>query len=197
MGHQGKRRVVSCPPQSQSQIQSQSHVVIILLDCLIWKTTEKLVPWCSMRVSMYYELLKYNWHVHWLLSIHNEPFLSMNIRSLRRQKVLGSRNGVYGTPWWDMFVEWLKSYDCYLWLRSSSLSLITGLQSVQLINKIMLSIYPWLLFHPYSTCWILNSVVLILFFLLLLLLLFFTFSCLLCYFRFNKLFNISWQHTHA
>lgn len=36
---------------------------------------------------------------------------------------------------WDMFVEWLKSYDCYLWLRSSSLSPNTGLQSVQLINN--------------------------------------------------------------
>lgn len=114
---------------------TKSYAVdIILLDCLIWKITEKLVPWCSMRVSIYYELLKYNWHVHWLLSIHNEPFLSMNIRPLRLKKVPGSRNGVYGTPWWDMFVEWLKSYDCYLWLRSSSLSLNTGLQSVQLIK---------------------------------------------------------------
>ena len=122
MGHKG--RGLSCPSQSQSQ----SHVVIILLDCLIWKTTEKLVPWCSMRVSIYYELLKYNWHVHWLLSIHNEPFLSINIRSLRLKKVPGSRNGVYGTPWWDVLVEWVKPYDCYLWLRSSSLSLNTGLQ---------------------------------------------------------------------
>ena len=132
-GTQGKRRVMSCPSQSQSQ----SHVVIILLDCLIWKTTEKLVPWCSMRVSIHNELLKYNWHLNWLLPIifHNEPFLSMNIRPLRLKKVHGSRNGVYGTPWWDMFVEWLKSYDCYLWIRSCSLSLNTGLESVQLINK--------------------------------------------------------------
>lgn len=130
-GTQGKRRVVSCP----SQNQSQSHAVIILLDCLIWKTTEKLVPWCSMRVSIYYELLKYNWHVYWLLPIHNEPFVSMNIRPLRLKKVPGSRDGIYGTPWWDVFVEWLKSYDCYLWLRSSSLSLNTELQSFQLINK--------------------------------------------------------------
>lgn len=81
-----------------------------------------------MRVSIYCELLKYNWHIHWLWPIHDEPFLSMSIRPLKVKKVHGFRNAVHLDG-----ICLLGDWSPTVWLSSSSASLNTGLQSVQLI----------------------------------------------------------------